>query len=337
MIKKDSGLRKMNIGASFLVAPINTCHDKKLNQALNTNKEAVTRKLDSLMSYYIQKEEKKIKGLSEELQAQKRKNRPPEVKRIEGMMNDIKTNYQGSKVNGREVRVPHDTIVSKIQKQSPSNVRLRRRSSAGAPILDPEEQREIQEQVLSTLKLSGTVGGSESLFVNSKTTLTPNATHIKKELTKQSKMAEENMSMYMNLKTTQNLSRPLETKTSVMKSSFSIDRLDRELSPKRNMPPIIKKKEKPPEQEQPPATQKDLAKSQKSGMTVTEDEGGIQKPLYKDCNTIEEFLFKLDQDTGSEGDDVASLDNERLPGTCKSQYAMKFRLDTDKSIENFIM
>ena len=122
-----------------------------------------------------------------------------------------------------------------------------------------------------------------------------------------------------------------------MKSSFSIDRLDRELSPKRNMPPIIKKKEKPPEQEQPPATQKDLAKSQKSGMTVTEDEGGIQKPLYKDCNTIEEFLFKLDQDTGSEGDDGASLDNERLPGTCKSQYAMKFRLDTDKSIENFIM
>ena len=35
MIKKDSGLRKMNNGASFLVAPINTCHDKKLNQALN--------------------------------------------------------------------------------------------------------------------------------------------------------------------------------------------------------------------------------------------------------------------------------------------------------------
>ena len=67
MIRKDSGLRKMNTGASFHVAPINTCHDKNFNQALNQNKEAVTRKLDSLMSYYIQKEEKKIKGLSEEL------------------------------------------------------------------------------------------------------------------------------------------------------------------------------------------------------------------------------------------------------------------------------
>ena len=67
MIKKDSGLRKMNMGATFLVAPINTCHDTKLNNALESNKSAVSRKLESLMSYYIQREEKKIKGLSEEL------------------------------------------------------------------------------------------------------------------------------------------------------------------------------------------------------------------------------------------------------------------------------
>ena len=53
MIKKDSGLRKMNMGASFLVAPINTCHDTKLNSALESNKTAVSRKLESLMSYYI--------------------------------------------------------------------------------------------------------------------------------------------------------------------------------------------------------------------------------------------------------------------------------------------
>ena len=160
------------------------------------------------------------------------------------------------------------------------------------------------------------MGGTKSLFVNSKTALTPIANPVKKELTKQQKMAEENMSMYMNLKTTSNLSRPLESKNSVMKSSFSIDRLDRELSPKRNMPPIVKKKEKPPE-EQPPPNQKDLAKSQKSGMTVTEDERDTKQPMYK-YNTIEEFLFKLDQDTGSEGDELASLDNEKLPGTCKS-------------------
>ena len=52
---------------------------------------------------------------------------------------------------------------------------------------------------------------------------------------------------------------------------------------------------------------------------------------------IEEFLAKLELDTVSDDDDVISLENEKLPGTCKSQYAMKFKLDTDKSIENFIM
>ena len=82
------------------------------------------------------------------------------------------------------------------------------------------------------------------------------------------------------------------------------------------MPPIIKKKEKPPE-EQVPANMKELQKSQKSGMTVTEDEGNTIKPMYK-YNTIEEFLYKLDQGTDSENDDVISLDNEKLPGTCKS-------------------
>ena len=47
-------------------------------------------------------------------------------------------------------------------------------------------------------------------------------------------------------------------------------------------------------------------------------------------------MAKLDEDTASDEDDNVSLDNEKLPGSCKSQYAMKFKLDTDRSIENFI-
>ena len=104
----------MNSGASFISAPINTYYDKKITEALNQNKEKVTKKLDSLLRYHISKEEAKIKGLSEELQAEKRRHRPPEVKRIETMLSTIGQNYQGNKVNGREVRLPHNTIVNRI-------------------------------------------------------------------------------------------------------------------------------------------------------------------------------------------------------------------------------
>lgn len=53
--------------------------------------------------------------------------------------------------------------------------------------------------------------------------------------------------------------------------------------------------------------------------------------------SVEEFLQKLEQDTASDDDDLLSQDKESLPGSCKSQYAMKFKLDTDYAIETFIM
>ena len=52
--------------------------------------------------------------------------------------------------------------------------------------------------------------------------------------------------------------------------------------------------------------------------------------------TVEEFLKKLELDTTSDYDDAMSAENEALPGSCKSQYAMKFKLETDKAIETFI-
>lgn len=38
----------------------------------------------------------------------------------------------------------------------------------------------------------------------------------------------------------------------------------------------------------------------------------------------------------SEGEDDELFRNETLPGTVKSQYALKFRLDTDKANANFM-
>ena len=52
MCRKDSGLRKMNSGATFLCAPISTYYDQKLKEALDSNKEKVTKKLDGLLKYH---------------------------------------------------------------------------------------------------------------------------------------------------------------------------------------------------------------------------------------------------------------------------------------------
>ena len=49
--------------------------------------------------------------------------------------------------------------------------------------------------------------------------------------------------MYKNLKAHQYETKPLEAKTSVMKSSASIQRLKRELSPKKYSPPRVKREE----------------------------------------------------------------------------------------------
>ena len=63
----------------------------------------------------------------------------------------------------------------------------------------------------------------------------------------------------------------------------------------------------------------------------------LAMPTYENGMTVEQFIAKLAADTDSDEDDKISLNNENLPGSCKSQYAMKFKLDTDQAIQNFIM
>ena len=53
--------------------------------------------------------------------------------------------------------------------------------------------------------------------------------------------------------------------------------------------------------------------------------------------SVEEYLQLLTGPDFSDDDDIVNLENERLPGSCKSQFAMKFKLYTDRQIENRIM
>ena len=38
----------------------------------------------------------------------------------------------------------------------------------------------------------------------------------------------------------------------------------------------------------------------------------------------------------SENEEKFTLDHQSIPGSCKSHYALKFKLETDIAIENFI-
>ena len=104
-----------------------------------------------------------------------------------------------------------------------------------------------------------------------------------------------------------------------MRSSFSIEKLTRELSPKKSYPDRVKRR--PVEEPDP----KLVAKKNTDSQELAERE-------IKPSMPIEEFLQKLELDTASDEDDLISLENEKLPGSCKSQYAMKFKLDSDSSI-----
>ena len=119
MCRKNSGLLKLNIGASFLVSPVNTTSDKNMTEALDKNKTRVEKKLGEHLKYYQDIEDNKCRGLSEESIKEKKKHRPPQVRRIENMLNTITSNNLGSKVHGRGVKKPHSIVVQRIQKYSP--------------------------------------------------------------------------------------------------------------------------------------------------------------------------------------------------------------------------
>lgn len=59
--------------------------------------------------------------------------------------------------------------------------------------------------------------------------------------------------------------------------------------------------------------------------------------FYKAAKTCDDFLVKLQEDTADSAEQIMEeLVDQQLPGSTKTCLALKFRLDTDKSINNAI-
>lgn len=77
----------MNRGASFLVAPHNLSFNKRSIQACDSNHAKVVDGLESILQKHKIEEEKKTKGLSDELVKQLKNKKPAEVMRTEALLN----------------------------------------------------------------------------------------------------------------------------------------------------------------------------------------------------------------------------------------------------------
>lgn len=188
----------------------------------------------------------------------------------------------------------------------------------GKPIvLGEEDQAEAREAMTAVLQRGGSIGGNRTLFVDSMTALI--GVGGSPEAAGKSPVAALNSSAsfaaladpgaaldYKTLKMGANMNRTLALRKSAshMDSSLSIQRMGRELSIDRclNQPELH---ERSPEKK-------------KQGITSTQ-------------LLINDMSIELD-DHNQRGEELL---NETLPGSCKSLYAMQFRMQTDKANANF--
>jgi len=117
---------------------------------------------------------------------------------------------------------------------------------------------------------------------------------------------------YKTLKKNQELNRTSANRSPNLNSSISMQRLDREFSPERKRGSIEQ-------------ILNDDENARASATAVPKDSLAI---------TTEQMIRDLVID--SDGEDEELFRNETLPGSVKSQYALKFRLDTDKANANFM-
>ena len=149
---------------------------------------------------------------------------------------------------------------------------------------------------------SGSTGGNKSLFVNSRASIgrSNSPDLVKQGSQKQGgffAMTDASATAdYKSMKKSQNLTRMLNNRSSAMKSAISVTRLEREFSPMRRR-----------------GSTQDMGKA------------------------TEQLILELEKDAEEDDSELqATLKNEELPGTVKSQYALKFRLITDKDNANFM-
>lgn len=178
----------------------------------------------------------------------------------------------------------------------------------GPCALGEEEALEAKEMTNTILLKSGSVGGSKSLFVDPKATMQRFAQSPLGLASSGSSGAFDNKMLTIDPETTANYSalkknfaanRMMQNPKLGMNPSMSIQRLDRELSPDRNQSP------------------KRMSESQAADKTAEQ----LIKELTLDLDDAEETL--------------ENLQNESLPGTCKSQFALQFRMLTEKDNANF--
>ena len=85
----------MNKGASFLVAPHNMSYNKHAVKASDKNHQHVINDLENILNRHKAIEEKQMKGLSEEMAAQKKSKKSQEVIRTESFLKQMNTNFGG--------------------------------------------------------------------------------------------------------------------------------------------------------------------------------------------------------------------------------------------------
>ena len=117
---------------------------------------------------------------------------------------------------------------------------------------------------------------------------------------------------YKTLKSNTQHFRMMQNRSSGLQSSISMQRLDRELSPDRTRGGS-------------------LAKFDEEGNLIEN-----KSPPKDPQKTTEQLIHELTLDVDDEQDRMDTLKNEALPGSCKSQYALKFRFQTEQDNADFM-
>ena len=73
----------LNKGASFLVAPHNLTFNKRAVQASSSNHENVLNSIETILAKHNSKEEKAMRGMTEEMQKKRMANKPANIIRTE--------------------------------------------------------------------------------------------------------------------------------------------------------------------------------------------------------------------------------------------------------------
>jgi len=176
LASKKAKLQTLNKGASFLVQPHNLSFNKHAIKVTEQNHQRVIGDLHNILNKHEIAEARKLKGLSEEMAAQKKRKKPVPILKTEALLSKINTNFAGQQINGRLVPQPDSGLYKRMRKsQSPQGLgsfagTATNKNSKPMP-LEEDQQYDAQQATSIILRKSGSIGGNRSLFVNSRAVL----------------------------------------------------------------------------------------------------------------------------------------------------------------------